>query len=159
MTPEQKQALQEHIQAMPAAGYAYASSTTNTIKLNKFVRLVLERLNLPLNRLTVELRFQKRNGNEKMCLKFLPIAVLTSMDYCQFKPLQKLRCSQYKLAFEYDLTYESKRSYYDLFDAAGISCQKTTSLNPKADEDAVAAKKKRLKHWCLGIGRKSKQES
>ena len=24
MTPEQKQALQEHIQAMPAAGYAYA---------------------------------------------------------------------------------------------------------------------------------------
>ena len=24
MTPEQKQALQEHVQAMPAAGYAYA---------------------------------------------------------------------------------------------------------------------------------------
>ncbi len=35
MTPEQKQALQKHVQAMPAAGYAYASSITNTIKLNK----------------------------------------------------------------------------------------------------------------------------
>lgn len=56
---------------------------------------------------------------------------------------------------EYDLTYESKRSYYDLFDAAGISWKKTTSLNPKAGEDAVAAKKKRLKHCWQGIGRKS----
>lgn len=48
---------------------------------------------------------------------------------------------EYKLAFEYDVTYESKRSYYDLFDAAGISWKKTTKLNPKADEDAVAIKK------------------
>jgi putative transposase len=40
------------------------------------------------------------------------------------------------------VTYESKRSYYDLFDAAGISWKKTTSFNPKADEDDVAAKKR-----------------
>lgn len=53
---------------------------------------------------------------------------------------------EYKLAFEYDVIYESKQSYYDLFEAAGISWKKTTSLNPKADEDAVAVKKKRLKH-------------
>jgi putative transposase len=55
-----------------------------------------------------------------------------------------------KSTFEYDVTYESKRSYYDLFDAAGISWKKTTSLNPKADPEAVSAKKKRLKH-CGGI--------
>lgn len=53
---------------------------------------------------------------------------------------------EYKLAFDYDVVYESKQSYYDLFDAADISWKKTTKLNPKADPDAVAAKKKRLKH-------------
>lgn len=49
---------------------------------------------------------------------------------------------EYKLAFDYDVVYESKQSYYDLFDAADISWKKTTKLNPKADPDAVAAKKK-----------------
>jgi putative transposase len=47
---------------------------------------------------------------------------------------------------EYDVVYETKKSYYDLFKAAGISWKKTTKLNPKADPDAVAVKKKRLKH-------------
>jgi putative transposase len=35
----------------------------------------------------------------------------------------------------------------------------TTKLNPKADPDAVAAKKKRLKHCWQTTERKSKQES
>jgi hypothetical protein len=55
--------------AMPSAGYAYALLITNTIKLKKFVLLVLDLLNLPLNRLTVELRFPERTGSEKMYLK------------------------------------------------------------------------------------------
>ena len=46
------------------------------------------------------------------------------------------------MAFEYDVTYESKRSYYDLFDAAGISWKKTTSFNPKADMDCGGCAKK-----------------
>jgi putative transposase len=50
------------------------------------------------------------------------------------------------LAFEYDVLYESKRSYYDLFDAAGISSKKTSSANSKANEEAVAAKEKRFHH-------------
>ncbi len=54
---------------------------------------------------------------------------------------------EYKLAFEYDVIYESKQSYYNLFEAAGISWKKTTSLNPKADPEAVAVKKKRLKQF------------
>ena len=65
---------------------------------------------------------------------------------------------EYKLAFDYDVTYESKQSYYDLFEAAGISWKKTTSLNPKASPDAVAEKKKRLKHCWQATERKSKQE-
>ncbi len=42
------------------------------------------------------------------------------------------------------MTYESKRSYYELFEAAGISWKKTTKINPKADVEAVAAKKKEI---------------
>jgi Winged helix-turn helix len=45
---------------------------------------------------------------------------------------------------EYDVVYETKKSYYDLFKAAGISWKKTTKLNPKADPDAVAVKKKEI---------------
>lgn len=64
------------------------------------------------------------------------------LSWLQTKDNWELGELEYELAFKYDVTYESKRSYYDLFDAAGISWKKTTSLNPKADKDAVAAKKK-----------------
>jgi hypothetical protein len=42
---------------------AIALSITNTIKLKKFVLLVLDLLNLPLNKLTVALRFPVHNGS------------------------------------------------------------------------------------------------
>ena len=77
--------------------------------------------------------------------------------WLQTKECWELGELEYKLAFEYDVTYESKQSYYDLFLAAGISWKKTTSLNPKADPDAVAAKKNRSKHCWQSVGRKSKQ--
>ncbi len=64
--------------------------------------------------------------------------------WLQTKQCWELGELEYKLAFEYDVIYESKRSYYELFKAAGISWKKTTSANPKADEDAVAAKKKEI---------------
>ncbi len=64
------------------------------------------------------------------------------LSWLQTKESWELSELEYKLAFEYDVTYESKRSYYNLFEAAGISWKKTTSLNPKADEDAVAEKKR-----------------
>jgi hypothetical protein len=78
---------------------AIALSIMNTIKLKKFVRLALALLNLPLNRLTVALRFPERNGSEKMYLKSWPIAVPISMDYCRFEPLQKLRCSPDRIRY------------------------------------------------------------
>lgn len=50
------------------------------------------------------------------------------------------------MAEDYDVIYESKQSYYDIFEAAGTGKKKTTKLNPKADPDAVAAKKKKSRH-------------
>jgi putative transposase len=57
------------------------------------------------------------------------------------------------------VVYESKQSYYDLFEEAGISWKKTTKLNPKADPEAVATKKKRLKHCWQTTVSKSKPEN
>jgi len=70
---------------------------------------------------------------------------LEILSWLQTKDCWELSELEYKLASEYDIIYESNQSYYDLFEAAGISWKKTTKLNPKADPDAVAEKKKRLK--------------
>jgi putative transposase len=81
------------------------------------------------------------------------------LSWLQTKDNWELGELEYKLAFEYDVVYESKQSYYDLFDAASISWKKTTKLNPKANPDAVAEKKKKLKHcWQLSVP-KSKPEN
>lgn len=79
---------------------------------------------------------------------------LEILSWLQTKNTWELGELEYKLAFESDVIYESKQSYYDLFEAAGISWKKTTSLNPKADPEAVAAKKKRLKHCWQASGKK-----
>ncbi len=81
------------------------------------------------------------------------------LSWLQTKYIWELGELEYKLAFEYDVVYESKQSYYDLFEEAGISWKKTTKLNPKANADAVASKKKRLKHYWQSTGLKLKQES
>jgi putative transposase len=64
------------------------------------------------------------------------------LSWLQTKDIWELGELEYKLAFKYDVVYESKQSYYDLFDEAGISWKKTTKVNPKADENAVAEKKR-----------------
>jgi putative transposase len=67
------------------------------------------------------------------------------LSWLQSKNCWELGELEYKLAFEYDVVYLSKQSYYDLFSEAGISWKKTTKLNPKSDPEAVAEKKKRFK--------------
>lgn len=64
------------------------------------------------------------------------------LTWLQSKNCWELGELEYKLAFDYDVVYLSKQSYYDLFSAAGISWKKTTILNPKADPEAVAKKKR-----------------
>ncbi|QFS44524.1 transposase [Nostoc sphaeroides CCNUC1] len=81
------------------------------------------------------------------------------LSWLQTKDTWELGELEYKLAFEYDVIYESKQSYYDLFEEAGISWKKTAKLNPKANPDAVAEKKKRLKHYWQTTALKSRQES
>ncbi len=81
------------------------------------------------------------------------------LSWLQTKDFWELGELEYKLAFELDVVYESKQSYYDLFDAASISWKKTTKLNPKANPDTVAEKKKRLKHCWHSTALKSKQEN
>ena len=51
---------------------------------------------------------------------------------------------EYEIARKYEVVFESKQSYYDLFDEAGISCQKTQAHNPKHDPELVASKKKKF---------------
>ena len=80
------------------------------------------------------------------------------LSWLQTKDTWELGELEYKLAFEYNVIYESKQSYYDLFSEAGISWKKTTKLNPKANPDAVAEKKKRLKHYWQTTVLKSRQE-
>ena len=81
------------------------------------------------------------------------------LSWLQTKDIWELGELEYKLAFEYDVVYESKQSYYNLFEEAGISWKKTTKLNPKANPDAVEEKKKRLKHYWQTTALKLRQES
>jgi putative transposase len=81
------------------------------------------------------------------------------LSWLQSKNCWELGELEYKLAFEYDVVYLSKQSYYDLFSEAGISWKKTTKLNPKAEPEAVAEKKKRFKRCWHNEKLKSKLEN
>lgn len=61
--------------------------------------------------------------------------------WLQSKDIWTLGELEYHLAEVYDVTYASKQSYYDLFEAGGISWKKSSKANPKADAEAVKAKK------------------
>ncbi len=61
--------------------------------------------------------------------------------WLQQKDIWTLGELEHHLASKYNVTYESKQSYYDLFAAAGLNWKKTSKVNPKADAKAVAAKK------------------
>jgi putative transposase len=54
---------------------------------------------------------------------------------------------EYYLAWEFELTFAAKSSYYDLFHTAGISWKKSQKKNPAKDPEAVAEKKKRLSNF------------
>lgn len=61
--------------------------------------------------------------------------------WLQTTPIWELSEVEHHLAEEYDVTYESKQSYYDLMAAAGLSWKKTSPVNPKQNREEVAAKK------------------
>ncbi|MGB3292087.1 MAG: winged helix-turn-helix domain-containing protein [Phormidesmis sp.] len=82
--------------------------------------------------------------NHKGRKSYLEAAEKTAVvSWLQQQEIWTLGELEYHLASEYDVTYESSQSYYDLFAAAGYSWKKTSKVNPKADPEVVAAKKLR----------------
>lgn len=63
---------------------------------------------------------------------------------------------EYHLAEQYGVTYEAKSSYHELLSAAGFSWKKTSAANPKADAEAVAAKKSPSKLSWRAIARRAR---
>ncbi len=76
------------------------------------------------------------------------------MSWLQQKDIWTLGELECHLAEVYDVTYESKQSYYDLFSEAGISWKKTSKVNPKADPEVVAAKKSKSSASWRAIGKR-----
>jgi len=50
------------------------------------------------------------------------------------------------LELQYNLVYQSKQSYYDLFSEAGISWKRSQKVNPKSDPELVKKSEKRFKN-------------
>ena len=66
------------------------------------------------------------------------------IEWLQTKDRWTLNELEYQIASKYGVTFSSKQSYYDLFDAASISWKKTQANNPKYDQELVDSKKKRF---------------
>jgi transposase len=64
---------------------------------------------------------------------------LTTKEYYRVEELREYVKEQY------DVTYKSKQSYYDLLHEAHISWKKTEASNPARDEATVVAKREALK--------------
>jgi putative transposase len=64
------------------------------------------------------------------------------IEWLQTKDKWTLNELEYQIASKYGVTFESRQSYYDLFNEARISWKKTQANNPKNDPELVASKKK-----------------
>lgn len=71
------------------------------------------------------------------------IAWLKSKNYWNLAELQAY------IEQEYEVVFDSKQSYYKLFEQAGISWKKTQKRNPKADPELV---EKKTGDYCLARG-------
>ena len=88
-----------------------------------------------------------------------PKARESVLQWLQTKKIWELSELEYHLAENYEVVYESKQSYYDLFESAGISWKKTSKVNPKANAQAVAAKKSKSNSSWHTTGRRLKLDS
>ncbi len=66
------------------------------------------------------------------------------IDWLKAKNYWNLGELEYHLANSYGVIFKSKQSYYDLFEAAGISWKKSQKKNPSADPAQVEATKKEI---------------
>lgn len=63
------------------------------------------------------------------------------IEWLQTKDEWTLNKLEYQVASKYGVIFQSKQSYYDLFDEARISWKKTQANNPKHNPELVALKK------------------
>lgn len=70
------------------------------------------------------------------------------IEWLQTKDEWTLNELEYQIASKYGVTFESKQSYYDLFNEARISWKKTQANNPKYDPELVISKKKNFVSCC-----------
>lgn len=66
------------------------------------------------------------------------------IEWLQIKDSWTLNELEYEIASKYGVTFQSKQSYYDLFNEARISWKKAQASNPKYDQELVDAKKKEI---------------
>jgi transposase len=55
---------------------------------------------------------------------------------------------------QYGVVYESKQSYYDLMQAAGMSYHKSEKKNPRRDEGKVLERREEIKKSWVSIGKR-----
>ena len=78
---------------------------------------------------------------------------LEIIEWLQSKSQWTINELEYHIATKYEVTFESKQSYYDLFNEAGISWKKSQANNPKYDPELVELKKKKFVNCCPCDGR------
>ncbi|MBC5798350.1 IS630 family transposase [Anabaena aphanizomenioides LEGE 00250] len=66
------------------------------------------------------------------------------IEWLQTKEKWTLNELEYHIASKYGVTFASKQSYYEIFDAANISWKKTQANNPKYNQELVGLKKKEI---------------
>ncbi|MEH2237658.1 IS630 family transposase [Nostoc sp.] len=66
------------------------------------------------------------------------------IEWLQSKSQWTINELEYHIATKYEVTFESKQSYYDLFNEARISWKKSQANNPKYDSELVEVKKKEI---------------
>ncbi len=81
------------------------------------------------------------------------------LSWLQQKDIWTVGELEHHLVEVYDVVYESKQSYYDLFAAAGMSWKKTSKANPKAEPEVVAAKKSKSSVCWRATGKRSSKDS
>lgn len=146
--------LQEFIALRPNAREVRKALAVKLIYQGYLYEEIQTILDVSLGSITGWKQAYELQGIDGLCLNHKGrISYLTSeqkeevLSWLQTKNCWELGELEYKLAFDYNVVYESKQSYYNLFNAAGISWKKTTKLNPKVNPSAVAEKKRRLKHY------------
>ncbi len=68
------------------------------------------------------------------------------MEWLNTKDTWTLNELEYHIATVYGVTFASKQSYYELFEAARIRWKKAQANNPKRDAELVEVKKKKFVH-------------